>query len=124
MGLYEYNRMPFGLSNSPATFQRLMQLAFQDQLFLQVIVYLDDIIIFSKTLEEHITRLESVFDKLQEDGLQIEPAKCRFFLPEVIFLGHKVSASGISSGSSPMLAEAYGNWSATWKTIARLSWSF
>ena len=85
-----------------------MQLAFQDQLFLQVIVYLDDIIIFSKTLEEHITRLESVFDKLQEYGLQIEPAKCRFFLPEVIFLGHKVSASGISI--DPVKTEAITSW--------------
>ena len=93
---------------SPATFQRLMQLAFQDQLFLQVIVYLDDIIIFSKTLEEHITRLESVFDKLQEYGLQIEPPKCHFFLPEVIFLGHKVSASGISI--DPEKTEAITSW--------------
>ena len=64
-GLYEYTRMPFGLCNSPATFQRLMEACLGDENFETLVLYLDDILVFSSTIEEHIERLDVVFTKLK-----------------------------------------------------------
>ena len=68
MGLYEYTKMPFGLSNSPATFQRLMQFCLEDQLSETVMIYLDDIIVFSSTVTDHLQHLEFVLNRLKEFG--------------------------------------------------------
>ena len=76
MGLFECNRMPFGLQNAPATFQRLMQTCLEDQNYSTVLLYLDDIIVFSSTFEEHIQRLEKVFTCLRQHGLKLKPSKC------------------------------------------------
>ena len=79
-GLYEYNRMPFGLGNAPAIFQRVMQTIFRDELLEMLIVYLDDIIVFSQDISTRLQRLEMVFQKLRKHGLKIEGKKCHFCL--------------------------------------------
>ena len=82
-GLFEYTRMPFGLCNSSATFQRLMQRCLGDQALESLLVYLDDIIIFASNFDEHLQRLETVLSRLQHYGLKIKAQKCNFFKREV-----------------------------------------
>lgn len=96
-GLYEYLRMPFGLCNSPATFQRLMEACFSEENFEILLLYLDDILVFSKTVEEHLQRLDVVFSKLKSHGLKMKPSKCSFFNKSVRYLGHIVSTEGIAT---------------------------
>ena len=79
MDLFEYNRMPFRLCNAPATFQRLMQMIFQEDLLQILLVYLDDIVVYIDSIADHLRRLERVFQKLREHGLKIEAEKCQFF---------------------------------------------
>ena len=79
LGFYKCVRMPFGLTNAPATFQRLMESCLSDLHLNWCIIYLDDVIVFSKTPEEHITRLEAVFKKISDAGLKLKPSKCEFF---------------------------------------------
>lgn len=83
MSLFEANRMPFGLQNAPSTFQRLMTCCFGDLNFTQLLIYLDDLIIFSKTFDEHLNRLQLVFDRLREHGLKLKPSKCQLMRKEV-----------------------------------------
>jgi cleavage and polyadenylation specificity factor subunit 1 len=92
-GLFEYLFMPFGLKNAAQTFQRLMDRLFRHLPF--VFVYLDDILIASRNEREHMDHLRQVFAVLQENGLQINPAKCIFAAPSLSFLGHHVDSSGI-----------------------------
>jgi hypothetical protein len=93
-GLFEYIFMPFGLKNAAQTFQRLMDKLFRHLPF--VFVHLDDILIASKDLTEHMRHLRLVFEILQGAGLQINPAKCTFCVTSLTFLGHNVDAFGIS----------------------------
>src|SRR3569832_152361 len=95
-GLYEFNVLPFGLCNAPATFQRLMDMLLAGLQWNSCLVYLDDILIFGKDFEEHLTRLRSVLLKIGEAGLKLRLRKCKFFLPEISYLGHKISHKGIS----------------------------
>ena len=111
MGLYEYNRMPFGLSIAPGTFQRLMQMIFREELLQILLVYLDDIIVHSDTIADHLKRLERVFQKLREHGLKIEAEKCQFFQSRVKYLGHVVSAAGVAT--DPAKTEAVSQWPTT-----------
>ena len=83
LGFYECDTMPFGATNAPATFQRLMHDCLGDLNMNWYIVYLDDIIIFSDTKEEHLKRLEAVFQKLAAAGLKLKPPKCYFFKEEI-----------------------------------------
>lgn len=94
-GLYEYVRMPFGLSNAPAAFQRAMDDIFAEERgkFLQV--YLDDIIIYSKSREEHEQHLRVVLRRIKEAGLILKRKKCCFFKEELIILGYKVKCNEI-----------------------------
>ncbi|MCI4388617.1 hypothetical protein PGIGA_G00087940 [Pangasianodon gigas] len=94
-GLFEWTRMPFGLCNAPATFQRLMGVVLGDLAFDVLLVYLDDVIIFSRDFESHCARLELVFNRLRQHGLKLKPSKCFLLKPEVKFLGHLISAEGI-----------------------------
>ena len=89
--------MPFGATNAPANFQRLMHDCLGDLNMNWFIVYLDDIIIFSDTKEEHLKRLEAVFQKLAAAGLKLKPSKCFFFREEIEYLGHVVSGKGIAT---------------------------
>ena len=97
-GLYEFRVMPFGLCNAPATFQRLMQKTLTglggDQPFCSV--YIDDVIVFSKTVEEHLDHLAQVFNRLRKIGLKLHPQKCSFTHPKVLYLGHIISSEGIA----------------------------
>ena len=100
--------MPFGATNAPATFQRLMHYCLGDLSMRWCIVYLNDIIIFSDTKEEHLKILEAVFQKLAAAGLKLKPSKCFFFKEEIEYLGHVVSGKGIST--NPKKVEAVTKW--------------
>ena len=95
VGLFEANRMPFGLQNAPSTFQRLMACCFGDLNFTHLLIYLDDLIIFSKTFDKHLERLQLVFDRLKEHGLKLRPSKGQLMRQEVQYMGHVVSAEGV-----------------------------
>uniref|UniRef100_A0A8C1X488 ribonuclease H n=1 Tax=Cyprinus carpio TaxID=7962 RepID=A0A8C1X488_CYPCA len=94
LGFWEFNRMPQGVTNAPSTFQRLMEKCMGDLHLEEVLVFLDDLIIFSNTLEEHESRLLRVLSRLQEYGLKLSPEKCKFFQTSVKYLGHIVSENG------------------------------
>ena len=108
MGLYEYRKMPYGLCNSPATFQRLMHSVFREEMNENVLIFLDDIIIYSSTIEEHFERLELVFHRLASHGLKIEPSKCFLFQKSVSYLGQIISTEGISA--DPEKVDAINEW--------------
>lgn len=94
-GLFEWSRMPFGLCKAPATFQRLMGVVLGDLTFETLLVYLDDIIVFSSDFDTHCERLEVVFNRLRQHGLKLKPSKCHILRPKVKYLGHIISARGI-----------------------------
>jgi len=94
-GHYEYLRMPFGLKNAPATFQRCMNNVLRPLLNKHCLVYLDDIIVFSTSLEEHLQSLQLVFEKLSEANLKLQLDKCEFLKQETSFLGHVITKDGI-----------------------------
>jgi Reverse transcriptase (RNA-dependent DNA polymerase). len=94
-GLYEFNVMPFGLCNAPATFQRLMDKVLAPYRGKFVEVYIDDITIFSKTLEDHCEHVSIILDELRQANLMLNLEKCYFFLPNVKLLGHVVNREGI-----------------------------
>ena len=96
-GLFEFNRMPFGLCNAPSTFQRLMERIFSDQSFHSLLLYLDDIVIFSSSFQQHLQRLEVVLGRLKEHNLKLKLSKCHFFQEEVQYLGHVISARGVAT---------------------------
>ena len=96
-GLYEFNVMPFGLCNAPATFQRLMDLVLAGVQWTQCLVYLDDVIIIGRDFEEHLYNLSTVLQKLREAGLRLKPSKCSFCRASVSYLGHVVSRGGVST---------------------------
>ena len=79
MGLFECDRMPFGLCNASVTFQRLMQNCLGELNLTYCLIYLDDVIVYSKTPEEHLQRMRVVFDHLREHGLKLKPTKCDLF---------------------------------------------
>ena len=92
-GKYEYIKIPFGLAQAPAYFQELMTGILKDFPF--AIAYLDDIIIFSKTSQEHLSHIHMVFEKLRAANLSMKKSKCNFFSKEIQYLGHILSATGI-----------------------------
>jgi transposase InsO family protein len=95
MGLFEFNKLPFGLCNAPSQFQDLMNTVLQGLLYVNVLCYLDDIIVYSKTFEDHLEHLESVFTRLSVAGLKLKLSKCEFFMKQLHFLGHLVSSEGL-----------------------------
>ena len=95
MGLYECESMPFGLCNAPPTFQRLMQNCLGELNLTYCLIYLDDVIVFSQTEEEHLERMRVVFDRLREHGLKLKPSKCDVFKTEINYLAHHISKNGV-----------------------------
>jgi hypothetical protein len=103
-GHFEHNRMPFGLKNAPAAFQRLMYAVLAGLLGLKSFVYIDDIVIYGASLAEHIKRLIAVLRRLRKHNLKLQPNKCAFLRKEVIYLGHVISEDGISPDPSKLRA--------------------
>ena len=97
MGLYECESMPFGLRNTLPTFQRLMQNCLGELNLTYCLIYLDDVIVFSNTPEEHLRRMRVVFDRLREHGLKLkrEVFKCEVFKSEINYLAHHVNQKGV-----------------------------
>ena len=93
-GLFEFNVMPFGLSNAPAIFQELMSIVLQG-LGHFATAYLDDILIYSETVDQHLHHLQQVFDRLREHGLKLKLKKCSFLRSETTYLGFIISSEGI-----------------------------
>ena len=100
--------MSFGLTNAPATFSRLMNSIFMEYLDKFVVVYLDDILIYSKNKGEHFEHLRLVLEKLKEHRLYAKFSKCEFWLPEVTYLGHVISGKGIAV--NPERVQAVLDW--------------
>ena len=96
-GLYQFRVMPFGLRNAPSTFQRLMERVLQGLHWSSCLVYLDDIIIYSRTIGKHLTRLAEVFLRLREAKLKIKPSKCHLLRKSIHYLGHVVSRNGVET---------------------------
>src|SRR5438128_4660681 len=99
-GLYEYLVISFGLTNAPAFFMYLMNSVFMTELDVCVVVFIDDILVYSKNEEEHTKHLQLVLDRLREHQLYAKFSKCQFWLKEVSFLGHILSAKGVAVGPS------------------------
>lgn len=103
-GLFQCNRMPFGLCNAPATFQRLMQDVLGPMLYTFATVYLDDILIYSRSATEHLRHVDAVLSRLRTYGLHARDTKCAFGVPSIHFLGHTVSADGVRPSSTNVAA--------------------
>ena len=97
--LFQFRVMPFGLTNAPATFQRLMERVLAGLHWTTCLIYLDDILIFSATVQQHFTRLREIFDRLKQAGLKIKPSKCLLLQKSIKYLGHVVSEHGIKTDS-------------------------
>ena len=107
-GHYEFLVMPFGITNTPATFMDLMNRVFKECLDKFVIVFIDDILIYSKSIQEHEQHLRMVLETLRRNRLYAKFTKCEFWLERVHFLGHVVSREGISV--DPSKVEAVSTW--------------
>lgn len=108
LGFWEFNRMPQGITNAPSTFQRLMEKCRGDINLSEVLVFLDDLIVLSDTLEEHERRLLHVLGRLRDYGLKLSLEKCKFFQTSVKYLGHIVSENGVET--DPQKIEAIKTW--------------
>eukprot|EP00731_Ephydatia_muelleri_P030185 Em0021g708a len=107
-GLFQFRVMPFGLCNAPATFQRLMERVLAGLHWMTCLVYLDDIIIFSRSVETHVKQLKEVLERLKIAGLKIRPKKCHLLQTSVQYLGHVISAEGIRT--DPQKVACVSNW--------------
>lgn len=107
-GLWRWKVLPFGLTSAPSTFERLMEKVLRGLHWKTVLIYLDDIVIFSQTIEQHLERLEEVLARLKQAGLKLKPRKCELFCSSVKYLGHVVSANGVST--DPEKVSAIRTW--------------
>ena len=108
LGHFQFKVMGFGLCNAPATFQSLMNEVLRPYLRKFVVVFLDDILIFSKTWEEHLTHVRTIFTALREQQLYCKPSKCLFGATETLYLGHVITGSTIAP--DPQKLEAVKEW--------------
>ena len=107
-GLWRWKVLPFGLTSAPATFERLMERVLKGLQWRTLLLYLDDIIVFSKDFDSHLTRLEEVFQRFRAARLKLKPGRCQLFQREVNYLGHVVSQEGVAT--DPEKVEAVRNW--------------
>ena len=98
LGIYEFLRMPYGLCNMPATFQHLMQNCLGELNLQYALIYLDDVIVYSRTPEDHLQWLQAVLDRFTLNRLKLKPSKCHFFKESLTYLGHEISAAGMLPG--------------------------
>jgi hypothetical protein len=103
-GLYEFLVMPFGLTNAPATFQSVMNTLFASLLRNGVLIFMDDILIYSETLEQHYVLLKQVFDIIRENQFFVKLSKCSFVQQIIGYLGHCISTEGVATEPSKILA--------------------
>ena len=108
MGIMSFLVMSFGLTNAPAAFMDLMNRVFEEYLDKFVIVFIDDILVYSRTMEEHELHLKLVLEKLREKKLYAKFSKCEFWLKKVAFLGHVMSEEEISV--DPSKVEVVSQW--------------
>jgi hypothetical protein len=95
-GSFKYEKMPFGLSGAPSTFQCVMDAMLVGLHEVEVLVYLDDLLLFSETIEDHVRKMRLVFERVQEANFKLSVAKCTFAIPEVVYLGHMVNEDGVA----------------------------
>src|SRR5271163_4756735 len=107
-GTFRFRRTPFGLCNAGSTFQRIMDLAVQGMNFDLCLVYLDDIVVFSTTIEEHLRRLRLLFERLRAAKLKLKPSKYHLLQTSISFLGHVISWEGVST--DPEKISAVRDW--------------
>jgi len=107
-GVFGFKVLPFGLCNAPSTFQRLVDMTLAGLTWEICLCYLDDLIIFSKTFDDHIKRLQAVFDRLRAADLKLKPSKCVIFARQVTFLGSVISDQGVAP--DPEKIEAVATW--------------
>ena len=103
-GLWQFKRMPLGYRNGPAVFQRVMQGILAPYLWIFALVYIDDIVIFSKTFEEHMIHIEKVLNAVAKSGITLSPTKCHFAYQSLSLLGQKVSRLGMSTDKEKVKA--------------------
>lgn len=94
-GHYEYTRMPFGLKNAPSCFQRMMNTVLVGLTNTQCFVYLDDVVLYGSTLDDHNRKLKNIFSRLRENNLKLQPDKCEFLRKSCEYLGHVISSEGV-----------------------------
>jgi hypothetical protein len=107
-GLYEYVKMPFGLCNALSTFQRCIELILRGLQWKTLLIYIDDIVIYSSNMEDHIRALDEVLGCLSKAGLKLKPSKCDFFKNEVLYLGHVISDKWVKL--NPSAIDSVKNW--------------
>ena len=107
-GLFEHTKMPFGLCNAPSTFQRCMEFIFRGMQWQTILIYLDDIIIFSADLDEHFEHLDEVLKRLKNAGLKLKPSTCDLIKDEILYLGYLVGKTGVKP--NPRIIETVKNW--------------
>ena len=107
-GTFRFTAMPFGLCNAPGTFQRVMDVAMAGLNYEICLVYLDDIVLFSRTVKEHLERLRLILDRLRRANMKLKPSKCHLLQRTVTFLGHVVSEEGIAT--DPAKVESVQSW--------------
>ena len=103
-GLFEFLVLPISLVNSPPQFQRMMDIVLSGLQWENCLVYLDDVIVYSRTFEDHLKHLTVVFDRLRNEGLKLKPRKCEFCKFEVNYLGHVISSEGLKPDPSKLEA--------------------
>jgi transposase InsO family protein len=108
LGFFQFIRMPFGLCNAGASFQRMIEQCMGSDNLSNCLLYLDDIIVFGKSFEDHLQKLESVLKKLRDCGLKVNPKKCDLFRDKIKYLGHWVTSEGIATDHEKV--EAVQNW--------------
>ena len=106
--LYEFTRLPFGLCNSPASFERLMTKVFGDLHMQSLVVFLDDALVHANSVAEMLDRLDVVFTRLRQVNLKLKPTKCHLFKRKLVYLGHTISERGI--GTDPSKVTAVADW--------------
>ena len=107
-GLWKWRVLPFGLTSAPATFERLMERVLSGLQWKSLLLYLDDVIVFSASFDDHLTRLTTVLDRFRSANLKLKPTKCTLLQSEVKYLGHVVSSKGVRT--DPEKVQAVQNW--------------